>query len=426
MIVVVQVLAGIVFFALIIVSVLLHECGHFIPAKIFGVKVTEFFAGFGPKIWSFKRGETEYGFKWIPLGGYVRLVGMYPAEVHHRRVNNLTQLADEARAAEAQDITDADGGRLFSDKPVWVRLIIMSGGILTNLLLAFLLFWAVFGIYGQSIETTTVAAVTACVPMNQNQPECSAQDPPTPAAKTGLQPGDHIVSFNGEHIESWSQLQELIRDNGDGPVRLEVERDGHAMNLKPTRTIVNEMPDINNPGRTVTVGYLGFSPTMVIVHSGPGDTIAQMWMMSKQSLSALARLPVLTWNVASDMVTGKTRDVNSPMSIVGASRVAGDIAGNGHLTLADKIASGASLLGGLNLFLFWFNVVPLPPMDGGHIAGAVWESCKRGIFRLAGKPDPGPADTAMMLPVAWFIGILMLVMGLVLIVADVVSPVRIF
>ena len=114
------------------------------------------------------------------------------------------------------------------------------------------------------------------------------------------------------------------------------------------------------------------------------------------------------------------------MSIVGASRVAGDIAGNGQLTFGDKVASGASLLGGLNLFLFWFNVVPLPPMDGGHIAGAIYEACKRRIFRIAGKPDPGPADTAMMLPVAWVIGVLMLVMGLILVVADVVSPVKIF
>ena len=425
MTVLVEVLAGILFFALIILSVLLHECGHFIPAKIFGVKVTEFFAGFGPKMWSVERGETEYGFKWIPLGGYVRLVGMYPAEVHHRHANKLTTLADEARAAEAEEITDADCGRLFSDKPVWQRLIIMSGGILTNLLLAFLLFWGVFGIYGRPAETTTVAVVTPCVQMTKTQ-ECSSDDPPAPAARAGLQPGDRIVSFNGEQVESWSQLQELIRDNGDGEVRLEVERDGHPVALEPTRTILNEMPDINNPGRSVTVGYLGFSPTMVIVHSGPGDTVSQMWVMSQQSLSALARLPVLTWNVASDMVTGKTRDVNSPMSIVGASRVAGDIAGNGQLTFGDKVASGASLLGGLNLFLFWFNVVPLPPMDGGHIAGAIYEACKRRIFRIAGKPDPGPADTAMMLPVAWVIGVLMLVMGLILVVADVVSPVKIF
>ncbi|MSS46507.1 site-2 protease family protein [Cutibacterium sp. WCA-380-WT-3A] len=422
MTVVVEVLAGIVFFGLIIVSVLLHECGHFIPAKICGVKVTEFFAGFGPKIWSTTRGETEYGFKWIPLGGYVRLIGMYPATVHHSRTTRLTKLADEARAAEAEDITAAEQGRLFSDKPVWQRLIIMSGGILTNLMLAFLLFWAVFGIHGRPVQTTTVAAVTPCVQSGQASGPCSR----APAAEAGIRAGDRIVSFNGQPVDSWLQLQEFIRGNGDGEVRLGVERHGDSVILTPTHTLVTEVPDLNNPGRTIEAGYLGVSPTTVVVHSGPGDTVSQMWTMSKQSLSALARLPVLTWNVATDMATGKARDANSPMSIVGASRVAGDVAGNTQLTLGDKIATGASLLGGLNLFLFWFNVVPLPPMDGGHIAGAIYEACKRGLFKLAGKPDPGPADTAMMLPVAWIIGALMLVMGLILVVADVVSPVKIF
>ena len=426
MIVVVEVLAGIVFFGLIILSVLLHECGHFIPAKIFGVKVTEFFAGFGPKIWSFTRGETEYGFKWIPLGGYVRLIGMYPAKVHHRHSNRLTRFADEARVAEVESITDADQGRLFSDKPVWQRLIIMSGGILTNLLLAFLLFWAVFGIHGRADQTTTVAAVTPCAHSAQTSGPCSKEDRRAPAAEAGVRAGDRIVSFNGRQVDSWSQLQEFIRGNGGGEVRLGVERDGAFVSLTPTHTLLTKVPDLSNPGRTVEAGYLGVSPTMVIVHSGPGDTVSQMWTMSKQSLSALARLPVLTWNVASDLVTGQARDANSPMSIVGASRVAGDVAGDSQLTLGDKIATGASLLGGLNLFLFWFNVVPLPPMDGGHIAGAIYEAGKRGLFKLARKPDPGPADTAMMLPVAWTIGALMLMMGLVLVVADVVSPVKIF
>lgn len=421
----VEVLAGIGFFLLIIVSVLLHECGHFIPAKIFGVKVTEFFAGFGPRIWSVRRGETEYGFRWIPLGGYVRLVGMYPQDVHHRHQNRLTRLADEARRDEAEDISEADRGRLFSDKPVWQRLIIMSGGILTNLLLAFLLFWGVYGIHGQSVATTTVSSVSACVRSGASG-TCTAQDPPSPAARAGLRPGDRIVAFNGTPVDSWSRLRELIRANGDGTARLTVVRDGRRVDLTPTRTIVMEVADANDPSRTVQAGYLGFTPGVEVVRSGPGETVFQMWTMSKQSLSALVRLPVLTWQVASDMVTGHTRDVNSPMSIVGASRVAGDVAGDSQLSTGDKIATGASLLGGLNLFLFWFNVVPLPPMDGGHIAGAIYEACKRGVCRLAHRPDPGPADTAMMLPVAWVIAVLMLVMGVILVVADIVSPVRIF
>ena len=120
-----------------------------------------------------------------------------------------------------------------------------------------------------------------------------------------MRAGDRIVSFNGRQVDSWSQLQEFIRGNGDGEARLGVERNGVSVSLTPTHTLLTEVPDLNNPGRTVEAGYLGVSPTMVVVHSGPGDTVSQMWTMSKQSLSALARLPVLTWNVASDLVTGQ-------------------------------------------------------------------------------------------------------------------------
>lgn len=427
MTVLLEVLGALVFFALIIASVLLHECGHFIPAKIFGVKVTEFFAGFGPRIWSRRRGETEYGFKWIPLGGYVKLVGMYPPQRERRRPNWLTRLADEARSAEWEDITDADRGRLFCQKPVWQRLVVMSGGILTNLLLAFLIFWAVFGIYGRSAETTTVAAVSECmIPASRSQQTCQKGDAETPAHAVGLRAGDRIVSFNGVSIVSWDQLSGLIRDNRDGPAAIVVERSGKPVRLPATRTVLNQVTNRLAPGSTVEAGFLGFVPATEIVHSGPGDTLAQMWTMSEQSLYALVRLPVLTWNVGADMVTGQARSASSPMSIVGASRVAGDVAGDSQLSIGDKLAIGGGLLGSLNLFLFWLNVVPLPPMDGGHIAGALYEACKRAIWRLRGRPDPGPADTAMMIPVAWAIGAAMLLMGVVLITADIVSPVKIF
>lgn len=425
--VLISILGGVVFFGLIIVSVLLHEAGHFIPAKLFGMKATEFFAGFGTTIWSTRRGETTYGFKWLPFGGYTKIIGMYPVDVIHRRSTWLTRVADQARQAESEEITPQDRGRLFCDKPVWQRLVVMSGGILTNLLLAFLLFWGVFGIAGRPAQTTSVAAVNECV-LSTSDPSrsCTANDPETPAHRMGLQPGDEVVSFNGVEVTSWEQLSDLIRANTDQPATLVIVRDGQRRTLPTVNTVTNTVRDRLDPTRTVEAGFMGFMPQAVVVHSGPGDTVSEMWQMSKQSLHALVRLPVLTWNVASDVVTGKARDVNSPMSIVGASVVAGDVAANDQLTTGDKVAFGVSLLGGLNLFLFWLNVIPLPPMDGGHIAGAIYEWIKRGVFRVLGRPDPGPADTAMMLPVAWVIGGALLVMGIILIIADLVSPVRLF
>ncbi len=302
----------------------------------------------------------------------------------------------------------------------------MSGGILTNLLLAFLIFWAVFGIYGRTAETTTVATVSECmIPASRTAQTCQKGDAETPAHAIGLRSGDRIASFNGTAITSWSQLSDLIRANRDGPATIVVERSGHLVALPPTRTVLNQVASRLDPGSTVEAGFLGFSPATEILHSGPADTASQMWTMSEQSLYALVRLPVLTWNVAGDLVTGQARSASSPMSIVGASRVAGDVAGDSRLGIGDKLALGVCLLGSLNLFLFWFNLVPLPPMDGGHIAGALYEACKRGIWKLRGKGDPGPADTAMMMPVAWVIGAAMLLMGVVLIVADIVSPVKI-
>lgn len=148
--------------------------------------------------------------------------------------------------------------------------------------------------------------------------------------------------------------------------------------------------------------------------------------MTKQSVVALASFPVRTWNVAVDLVTGQPRDVNSPLSILGASRVAGEISTTDELTVADKAASYLSLLGAVNLFVAILNLVPLLPLDGGHVAGALWEALRRGFARLTGRPDPGPVDTAKGLPLTYLVGGFLLLVGVVLIAADVISPIKLF
>lgn len=423
---VIAIAGGVLFFALIIVSVLLHELGHLIPAKLFGVKVTQYFAGFGKTLWSTRRGETEYGFKLIPAGGYCRLIGMYPPRSPHAKNTWLQRVADGAREAEYEEITPADDGRLFYQKKTWQKLLVMAGGILTNLLLAFLLFWGVYGIHGATESTTTVASVQEClIPANRSAQTCLSTDPETPAAQAGLRAGDRIVEVNGTAIRSWDQLSTLIRDNADREFRVVVDRGGSRVDLVPVHTVITGVQDRLDPSKTVQAGYFGFSAATVVAHYGPGETLAKMAEISGQALTALAILPIKVFNVVVDIVQGHPRDPNSPMSIVGASRVAGDVAAS-NLALGDKVAVGASLLGGLNLFLFWFNVIPLPPMDGGHIAGALWEWVKRRGAKLLGRPDPGPVDTAKMLPLVYVVGGLLVVLGAVLIVADIISPVRLF
>jgi len=162
------------------------------------------------------------------------------------------------------------------------------------------------------------------------------------------------------------------------------------------------------------------------VHEGPVAVAKDMGRASAMSVVALAQFPVKVYNVVADMATGRPRDIYGPMSIVGASAVAGEAIGLEGASLGDRVAMFASLLASVNLFLALFNLVPLPPLDGGHVAGALYDSVRRWLARLRGKPDPGPADTAKMVPVAYVVAGFLLVCGVALIVADIFSPMKLF
>lgn len=427
MTIVATVVLAVAFFALIMVSIALHEVGHLVPAKIFGVKVTQYFVGFGKTLWALRRGETEYGVKAIPLGGYVRLVGMYPPAKPGAKPSWLTRLADDARAVEYEDITPADNGRLMYQQATWRKIIVMLGGPAMNLLLAFLIFLGINMFHGTWQPTLTVASVSECViPADRQDRTCTASDPITPAKEAGIEVGDVVVSFNGTPVTSWDQTSELIRLNGAGSAAIVVERDGQEIALPTVNTRLNHVPDRLDPTTYVEAGFLGVSAGQELVKGGPVETAKQMWTMTKQSVVALASFPVRVWNVAADLVTGKPRDVNSPLSIVGASRIAGEIGVSDSLSFGDKAATWLSLLGSVNLFVALLNLVPLMPLDGGHIAGAIYEWLKRTAARLLGRPDPGHVDTARALPVTYLVGGFLLVGGIVLILADLISPINIF
>ncbi|OYN94645.1 peptidase [Enemella evansiae] len=426
---------AILFFALIMASIALHEVGHMVPAKLFGVKVTEYFVGFGKTLWSFKRGETSYGIKAIPLGGYVKLIGMYPPEKKTGKVRNsgtsanpLASLIDAGREAEWADIDPADDGRFFYQKKTWQKLIVMIGGPLMNLILAFLIFWAVFGIFGVRQPQPVVGSVSQCIiPADRaDQRTCQPGDPLTPAVAAGMRDGDRIVSFNGTPITDWEQLQNLIRDNRDQTAAIVVERDGQQVALTPVNTVVNGVASKWDPGKTVEAGFVGFYPRFEQVHGGPVMVVDQMTDMTVTTVVALSQFPVRVWNTATDMVTGQPRDPNGPMSIVGASRAAGEISATDQLIAGDKVRFFLSLLGGVNLFVAVFNLVPLLPLDGGHILGAIIEGIRRGAAKLFKRPDPGHLDTAKMLPVAYAVFAFIALSGAVLILADIFNPLKLF
>jgi membrane-associated protease RseP (regulator of RpoE activity) len=319
-------------------------------------------------------------------------------------------------------VKPGDEDRLFYRKPWWQKLIVMSGGPMVNVLLAVILFGVVFVGIGAPQATTTVAEVSECViPADQERDVCSNDDPDAPAFTAGIEPGDQIVSFNGVQVESWDDLTDLIRDNADGEAAIGVVRDGEPLTLH-TNTVVSLREDRDDADSYENVGFLGVSPTQVSQREDPLFVVTTMWDYTKLTGEAIIDMPERMVGVA-QAAFGDERADDSPMSVVGASRVAGDITTVDETTWGERAAALIALLGAVNLFVALFNFIPLLPLDGGHIAGTLWEAGRRGIARLRKRPDPGYVDVAKMLPVAYAVASVLMVMGALLIYADIVNPV---
>ncbi len=444
-------LGVVIFFAAILASIGLHELGHMIPAKRFGGKVTQYFIGFGPTVWSKQVGETEYGLKAIPLGGYVKIVGMLPpaaaeladevtVDASGRQVTRIrksntgmfTQLISDARAAEWELVGPEDSERLFYKLPPWKKIVVMAGGPSVNILIAFVIFLGVYSTYGnRSLEVDpgapVIDSVSRCViPYDPaGERECVATDPPSPAFEAGLRPGDQVVSFNGTEVTGWEQLRELIRGNAGGNATIVYERDGREL-TGTTSTTVEARPTSATDETLREVGFLGVTPTTSVVTTtgGPIYTLQQMGGMAVDTVQALATLPVKVWGVARAIVGLEERDPEGPVSIVGGGRIAGETVSSELFPVVEKTVFLLMLIAGFNFFIGMFNFVPLLPLDGGHIASASWEGLRRLGARLRGRPDPGYVDAAKLLPVAYVVASMLLVMGVVLIVADFVVPLR--
>ena len=344
----------------------------------------------------------------------------------------FTQLISDARAAEWELVGPEDTDRLFYKMPWWKKVIVMAGGPSVNIAIAFLIFLGVFATYGdRSYEVDpgapVIDTVSTCVlPYDPaGERDCTAADPPSPAFEAGLRPGDKITSFNGVTVTDWDQLRGLIRGNAGGNAVIGYERDGQQRTGE-TNTTVEARPTSATDETLREVGFLGVTPTasVVITTGGPIYTVQQMGGMAVDTLHALATLPVKVWDVAKAIVGLQERDRDGPVSIVGGGRIAGETVATDQFQVAEKTVFLLMLIAGFNFFIGMFNFVPLLPLDGGHIASALWEAVRRGIARVRGRPDPGYVDAAKLLPIAYVVASALLVMGVVLIVADLVVPVR--
>lgn len=433
-----QVVGILVLLVGLLISIGLHELGHMIPAKAFGVRVSQYFVGFGPTLWSRQGKETEYGFKAIPLGGYVKLVGMIPPEeaVKPLKVKGrIAELIGDSREASTEEVLPGEDYRAFYHLAWWKKIVVMAGGPLVNLFLALLLFTTVLVGFGTPTASLTVNETVACVPAT-GALECEPGDPPSPAAAAGLEPGDQITSINGVAVSEWPELTAVVAANPGVTMPLEVVRDGQIVQLTVTpaerdRAVVdadgNVVTDASGAVQTETVGYLGVAPEVVNVPQGIGAGAALTADYLGKTVNVVFHLPQNLYHVTLAMLGQEDRSTESVIGVVGVGRIAGDVASadvEGY-GLNEKIADMLMLLGGLNLALFVFNMIPLVPLDGGHIASAIWQALKNGWARVRSLPTPRPVDVARMMPLAYGVFGLLLVMGLLLIVADIVAPVAI-
>ncbi|MGW1491903.1 M50 family metallopeptidase [Streptomyces sp. NBC_00191] len=424
---------GIALFAVgLLISIAWHELGHLSTAKLFGIRVPQYMVGFGPTIWSRHKGETEYGIKAIPAGGYIRMIGMFPpgddGRIESRSTSPFRSMIEDARSAAFEELKPGDENRLFYTRKPWKRVIVMFAGPFMNLVLAVAIFLGVAMAYGFATQTTEVAGVQKCViSQSEDRDTCKKGDPVSPAQAAGLKVGDKIVAFNGEPVADWTTLSNHIRET-IGPASITVERDGKQQVLKATlakNLVVRKDSDGEPvPEDFVEAGYLGFAARTEILPLSFTDSVDRMGDMLENGVESIVALPSKIPDLWNATFSDGERKADSPVGVVGAARISGEVL-NLDVPTQSIIATFMMLLAGFNLSLFLFNMLPLLPLDGGHIAGAVWESVRRNIAKVFRRPDPGPFDVAKLMPVAYVVAGIFICFTLLVLVADIVNPVKI-
>lgn len=418
-------IVGIVLFALgILVSVALHEAGHMGTARAFGMKVTRYFIGFGPTLFSFRRGDTEYGVKAIPAGAFVKIVGMTPQD---------------------DDVDPADEPRAMWRFPVWKRTIVMAAGSLAHFMFGLVILWGVLAFVALpdrdklAAEQAPLEQVSECVGTKYFKPgthefyECTEKDDGTsPAKQIGLKPGDVITAVDGTPVSSWNATTERIRAAGGQKVTITYRRDGASHDATVTvpavervKASVPEDTPITEigPDDLQKVGVLGVSPVIPTTRYGPvgavGQTFTVTGQMFTRTMAALKKFPEKVPKLWSAII-GEKRDPETPISVVGASRIGGELAQH------QEWPSFLLMLASLNFFVGIFNLLPLLPLDGGHIAIAWFERARSWLYARIGRRDPGRVDYYKLMPLTYVVILIFGGFFLLTVAADLVNPITLF
>jgi membrane-associated protease RseP (regulator of RpoE activity) len=389
----VGVLGVLAFVVGLLFSVMVHEWGHYITAVKYRMKVTEFFLGFGQRIWSFQRGETEFGLKAIPAGGYCKIIGMSPQE----------------------ELEPADQERAFYKAPVIKKLVVLGSGAFLHFVLGILFIALLIGGVGLNQSLPKVESVIPCITTAEN---CSASDPISPAQRAGIKVGDEIVGVNGEKAR-WNDIVKVIRASANKEITLIVSTNGQE------RTVAITPHNITIEGKSW--GIIGVQNATGMVRENFPTSVKQTFQVTgyffKSSIQALVSLPTKIPSLVRQTFFGEQRDSNGLVGIVGVARASAQTANSGDLSLREKLATFLLIIASLNIFVGIFNLLPILPLDGGHMAVAIVEAIRRRFARAQGKPDPGPIDVEKLTPITLVVFVALSILTLLLLAADIFNPI---
>ena len=393
-----QVLGVLAFVVALLLSVMIHEFGHFFFAKKFGMKVTEFFLGFGYKIWSFTRGETEFGVKAIPAGGYCRIVGMSTHE----------------------ELSEADAPRAFIKASTPRRLIVLGAGSFNHFLLGFFLIFAIFFGIGTSALLPTIDQVLPCINTSTTTNVCAKSAPASPALASGLKAGDRVISINGKLVTNWSSDVQVIRNSAGTPLTLLIDRSGQQL------TIVATPAKVTVSGKTI--GMLGILSKVGLKRESFVTSAKDTWNLGSNffttSVKSLVTLPSKIPALFRQTFLGAKRDPSGLVGVVGVAQASAATASDTSLSFGDKLETFLLIIASLNIFVGIFNLLPLLPLDGGHMAIAIADGYRRWRAKRTGLPEPEPIDLEKLMPITLVVFALLAGLSLMLLAADIFNPVH--
>lgn len=403
------------------VSIGLHEIGHMWPAKKFGVKVPKYMIGFGPKLWGIKRGETEYGIRLLPLGGYVLLSGMNPPRSDQRNSRAMIwykNMVEWARPDE--DLTPDEAHRSFYRLATWKKIVVMAGGPFMNLVLGFLFAALALNLVGTWQVGTKVNSTYQCVAEVAGK-SCAEGDYLLPAAQMELRTGDRILEIGGQKVSKQSELRLLLDSFVGQQIEVKLDRDGSVI----TKTALIKQVDvpIDEAGTTQQRPFLGVAFETEFTTLPANDTVNFAQESIVGTFNLILQLPQQLATSIGAIAGDTQRDPNGAVSIVGIADIAGDVAVQNGGDFRSTISIWLLMLAGLNFALFAFNMIPILPLDGGHILIAVLSKLKAGANKLLKRPDSGPIDLALFAPLTMFAWVVLMVMGITFIIADLIAPI---